>query len=144
MIPLTAQDARRTEAPRTAAPEPCSLIIFGGAGDLARRKLLPALWNLHLDGALPRAFAVIGFARTEIDDEGYRAFAKESIQHHSRRPLDDAAWETFRASIFWVRGAFDDASAYASLKRSLDAIEPKLGIPGNRIFYLSVPPSVMM
>ncbi|HYB13511.1 MAG TPA: glucose-6-phosphate dehydrogenase, partial [Myxococcota bacterium] len=61
-------------------PEPCSLVIFGGAGDLSRRKLLPGLYNLMRDGVLPTNFAVVGFARTDLEDERFRALARESIE----------------------------------------------------------------
>src|SRR5262245_61291920 len=132
MLQTPIQETLRGGDFRTAIPAPCSLVIFGGAGDLARRKLIPALWNLHLDKELPSAFAVVGFARTELDDEGYREFARQSIEQHSRRPLDTAAWAQFRESLFWVKGDFDQADAFRQLKSRLDELEHRLGIPGNR------------
>jgi len=127
----------------TLIPQPCSLVIFGGAGDLARRKLLPALYNLRLDGILPSNFAVVGFARTDHTDESYRKLARESIEKYSRRPVDPAIWTDFERSVFYARGAFDDPKGYATLKRRLDEIDPAGGIPGNHIFYLSIPPSAI-
>ena len=65
---------------RTLLPEPCTVVIFGGAGDLSRRKLIPAIYNLMLDGVLPANFAIVGFARTDLDDAGFRALARPRIE----------------------------------------------------------------
>ena len=89
-------------ATRPVATEPVTLVIFGGAGDLARRKLLPALYNLHLDGLLPPRTAIVGVGRPALTDEAYREFAKAGIAEHSRRPVDDAAWPVFAESLFFV------------------------------------------
>ena len=124
-------------------PQPCSLVILGGGGDLAKRKLLPALYNLALDDVLPRPFAVFGFGRRALSDEDYRGFAREGIDTYSRRPLEDKHWAEYRRSLYFVQGSFKDAEAFAQLKKRLNAIEPELGIPGNRIFYLSIPPSLI-
>ena len=124
-------------------PQPCSLVIFGGAGDLARRKLLPALTNLSLDGVLPSNFAVIGSARRDLDDESFRNLAREGIERYSRRQIDPDHWNDFGRAVFYVRGSLDDPAAYAALKRRLEQIEPQFGIPGNRVFYLSIPPSLI-
>src|SRR5690242_5481111 len=92
-------------APPVAA-EPVSLVIFGGSGDLAHRKLLPALYNLHLDGVLPPRTAIVGVGRPAKSDEEYRAFAKDGVTQFSRRPIDDGAWQAFAASLFFVNGSF--------------------------------------
>src|SRR6185312_186518 len=94
------------------AAEPVTLVIFGGAGDLAHRKLLPALYNLHVDGLLPPRFAVVGVGRNPFSDDEYRAFAKDGVRQFSRRPVDDAAWETFATSLFFVSGSIDDPKAF--------------------------------
>jgi glucose-6-phosphate 1-dehydrogenase len=124
-------------------PQPCTLVIFGGAGDLARRKLLPALYNLRLDGILPANFAVVGFARTDHSDDSYRALARESVEKYSRRSLDGTHWADFERAVFYVRGKFDDAASYAALQQRLTEIDQLCGIPGSRIYYLSIPPSVI-
>ena len=129
---------------QTLLPQPCALVIFGGAGDLARRKLLPALYNLLLDGLLPASFAVVGFARTALDDAGFRAVAREGVERHSRRTLDEGTWQAFERRLFWVRGGFDEAEAYPRLRERLSEIEPGCGLRGSRIYYLSVPPSTMV
>ena len=122
-------------------PQPCSLVIMGGGGDLAKRKLLPAAYNLALDDVLPEKFAIFGFARAELSDDDYRAFAREGIDTYSRRSAEQKCWAEFEKSIFFVQGSFEDADAFARLKKRLDEIESERRIPGNRIFYLSIPPS---
>jgi glucose-6-phosphate 1-dehydrogenase len=121
-------------------PQPCSLVIFGGSGDLAKRKLLPALYNLALDGALPANFAVVGIGRREFDDDIFRGVAREGVESFSRRPLDPKYWPDFERSLFFHRGSIDDAGSYAELKARLEEIEATCGVPGNRVFYLSIPP----
>jgi glucose-6-phosphate 1-dehydrogenase len=124
-------------------PRPCSLVIFGGAGDLARRKLLPALYNLALDGVLPTGFAVVGFARTDLDDGAYRARARQGVEKYSRRPLQEPQWSDFERRVFWASGSFAEPEAYVRLRQRLEAVERELGVPGNRVFYLSIPPSLI-
>lgn len=126
----------------TSAP-PCSLVIFGGSGDLSRRKLLPAVYNLALDGVLPTNFAVVALAMNDFDDASYRRFAREGIEQFSRRPLDPEHWAEYEKTLFFVPGRFDDPASYEALKRKLDEIEPRFGIPGNRVIYLAIPPSLI-
>src|SRR6185312_11527343 len=134
--PLTAGVAQHL------APKPCTLVILGGSGDLSHRKLLPAVYNLALDGVLPTNFAVLGFAIDDLDDERYRAFARDGVEKFSRQPLAEEHWPEFERSLFYLKGSFKDDSAYVALKQRLEEIEPKFGIPGNRVFYLSIPPSL--
>jgi glucose-6-phosphate 1-dehydrogenase len=122
--------------------QPVTLVIFGGAGDLAHRKLLPALYNLYVDGLLPARFVATGVGRKDQSDDQYREFAKDGITRYSRRPLDPAAWETFSQSLFFVNADLEDPSAMATLGARLDTIEHERGLPGNRIYYLAVPPSL--
>src|SRR5436190_14405529 len=126
------------------ATQPVTLVIFGGGGDLAHRKLLPALYNLFVDGLLPPRFAVVGVGRAEQTEEAYREFAKDGVAHFSRRPPDDAVWRTFAESLFFVPAAFDDPKAFAPLGSRLDVIQHERGLPGNRIYYLAVPPSMFV
>src|SRR5437660_517364 len=101
---------------RTLLPQPCILVIFGGDGDLAWRKLLPAVYNLNVDGVLPSHFAVVcfGLPSTEAgtkaaDPDAYlRDRARDGIQHFSRQPLDAGHWEDFARSLFFVPSNFDD------------------------------------
>lgn len=126
------------------AAEPVTLVIFGGTGDLAHRKLLPALYNLHVDGLLPPRFAVVGVGRGDLTDEAYRDFAKDGVVHFSRRPPDEAVWKIFAESLYFVSASFDDPKAFAPLGSRLDVIEHERGLTGNRIYYLAVPPSMFV
>src|SRR5439155_2571246 len=91
---------RLAEGESTASPaDPVTFVIFGGGGDLAHRKLLPALYNLQLDGLLPPRVAIVGAGRGEMTDEAFRDFAKDGIEKFSRRPIEPHAWEMFAASL---------------------------------------------
>jgi glucose-6-phosphate 1-dehydrogenase len=128
---------------RVSVPQANTLVIFGAAGDLTRRKLLPAVYNLALDGLLPASFAVVGFTRRDMDDASFRSFAREAVAKYSRRSLDAGHWADFEQGLFHSKGAFDDPEAYSRLREKLDAVDAARGIPGNRIYYLSVPPSTI-
>src|SRR5919197_645863 len=131
---------------RPIAAEPVAIVIFGGAGDLAHRKLLPALYNLQLDGLLPPRTAIVGVGRKDMSDDQYRAFAKDGIEKFSRRPIDEHAWSTFASALFFVNASIDgsDDRALASLGSRLDVVEHERGLPGNRIYYLAVPPTLFV
>ncbi len=120
---------------------PCTVVIFGGSGDLARRRLIPALYNLLLDGLLPSSYAVIGLGRKGMNDDEFRAVAKEGIHKHSRQALSEETWAAFSQRLFYVVGDNDDPETYLRLKARAEQIEGELSLPGNRIFYLSIPPS---
>jgi len=137
------------EVPKSLVPLPCQLVIFGGTGDLAWRKLLPAVYNLNVEGVLPAHFAVVAFGLpaegpTQADpDEFMRGRARDGIDRFSRRDLDESHWNDFARSLFFVQGSFNDSRAYAQLKAKLDALDQQFGIPGSRVFYLAVPPQVV-
>jgi len=126
------------------ASDPVTIVIFGGGGDLAHRKLLPALYNLHLDGLLPPRFAVVGVGRGDQTDESYRAFAHDGVTRFSRRPPEDGPWTTFADALFFVNASIGDAQAFGPLGARLDTIEHERGLPGNRIYYLAVPPTMFV
>ena len=122
-------------------PEPCTLVIFGGSGDLARRKLIPALYNLFLDRVLPSSFAVLGCGRTRLSDEEYRAMAREGVEKYSRQSLSPQAWAEFERVLFYHPVSTDDPKDYEAIKARLDVLESELKLPGNRIYYLAIPPT---
>jgi glucose-6-phosphate 1-dehydrogenase len=126
-------------------PQPCILVIFGAAGDLSWRKLLPAVYNLNVDGELPSNFAIVGFGIGSKGDpeEWFRQRAREGIEKFSRQPLDEGHWADFSRALFYVEGSFDDPSAYETLKQKLDAVDAEFGIPGSRVFYLAIPPQLV-
>ena len=105
-----------------------TIVIFGGGGDLAHRKLLPALYNLHVDGLLPPKIAIVGVGRKPMPDEAYRDFAKDGVTHFSRRPIDEAAWRTFAESLFFVAAEIDGEQGLAPLGARLDIIEHERGL----------------
>jgi glucose-6-phosphate 1-dehydrogenase len=125
-------------------PQPCVLVIFGAAGDLAWRKLLPAIYNLNADGLLPSNFAVVGFGigSSGDSDEWLRNRARDGIEKFSRQPLNESHWKDISRALFYVEGSFNDASAYERLKAKLDLADHQFGIPGNRVFYLAIPPAM--
>jgi glucose-6-phosphate 1-dehydrogenase len=123
-------------------PEPATMVIFGASGDLARRKLLPALYSLTRDRLLPSRFAVLGFGRHAMDDDAFREEMRRGCEEFARRrPLDAAIWSGFARNLFYQQGAYDDPAAFQRLHTRLDEIEHALGLPGNRVYYLSTPPS---
>jgi len=120
----------------------CTVVIFGASGDLTRRKLMPALYNLALGRSLPGAFAVVGVALREKSDESFRAEIKEGIAKFARRkPLDEAVWGDFEKGVSYVRGSFEDPRTYETLRTHLESIDKERGTRKNRLFYFAVPPS---
>src|SRR6478672_3725749 len=101
--------------------DPCAVVIFGASGDLTRRNLMPALYNLAVSRALPGGFAIVGVARREKTDESFRAEMKDAVGKYSRRkPIDPAIWSDFENGIHYVRGSFEEKDTYASLKSHLE------------------------
>src|SRR5262245_12513307 len=136
---------RLAEGESTPSPaDPVTFVIFGGAGDLAHRKLLPALYNLQLDGLLPPRVAIVAAGRGEMSDEQYRAFAKDGVERFSRRPVDAHAWEAFAGSLFYVTTSIGGEHALTPLGSRLDVIEHERALPGNRVYYLAIPPSIFV
>src|SRR5258708_36563654 len=101
----------------------CVLVIFGGAGDLSHKKLLPALYNLALEQGLPERFAIVGFSMESLDDDAYRKFARDGIEHFSRHPLTEDGWKRFAPLLHFVSGRFTTAADYTKLKQQLAAID---------------------
>src|ERR671915_862390 len=119
---------------------PTTLVIFGGTGDLARRKLLPAVYNLAHEGALPERFNLIAISRSDIPHADYRQMARESIVQHSRRQPDEQVLDQLLERVRYVPGTFDDDSIYERLGGELREFDEEAGIPFNRVFYLSTAP----
>jgi glucose-6-phosphate 1-dehydrogenase len=119
---------------------PTTLVIFGATGDLARRKLLPAIYNLAHEGALPERFFLIGVSRSEKAHEDFRAEAEEAIRQFSRREPDPDVLKALLADVKYVPGTFDDPHVYDKLHQELDGFDQMAGQPLNRCFYLSTAP----
>ncbi|HKP90433.1 MAG TPA: glucose-6-phosphate dehydrogenase [Thermoleophilaceae bacterium] len=120
---------------------PTTLVIFGATGDLAKRKLLPAIYNLAHEGALPERFNLVGVSRGEQTDEEFQNVARESIEQFSRRPPDDKVLASLVEGMRYVAGSFDQDDMYERLGSVLDKHDEEAGIPFNRLFYLSTAPS---
>ena len=119
---------------------PTALIVFGATGDLSRRKLLPAVYNLAHDGALPEQFELVGVSRGEQTDEDFRAMARDSIERFSRRRPDPDVLAGLLAEMRYIPGEFDDAAVYRRVAATLDQIDAEAGRALNRMFYLSTAP----
>jgi glucose-6-phosphate 1-dehydrogenase len=119
---------------------PTTLVIFGATGDLAKRKLLPALYNLAHEGAMPERFNLVGIARSEMPDEDYREIAAESIRKFSRRTPDETVLKAFLEQVRYVPGSFDDATVYDRVAKVSEEFDEEAGLPFNRIYYLSTAP----
>jgi glucose-6-phosphate 1-dehydrogenase len=120
----------------------CTLVIFGASGDLTRRKLLPALYNLSEDKLLPERFAVLGVARPAIAEEEYRAQMERRVGDAEGEPLDPSRWKKIVERLHYMNGEFDDAHLYVRLRETLAALDEKYGTGGNYLFYLAVPPAL--
>jgi glucose-6-phosphate 1-dehydrogenase len=122
--------------------EPCILVIFGGTGDLAKRKLIPALYNLAKEGHLPREFAVVGIGRTADGDDPFRAIHREATGKFSRtKPIDEAVWNDLASRLYYVNGDLTDSHTFATLDARLKELDRKHGTKGNRIYFFSTPAS---
>jgi glucose-6-phosphate 1-dehydrogenase len=119
---------------------PTALVIFGATGDLSHRKLLPALYNLAHEGALPERFELIGVARREQPGDDFRQLAVESIERFSRRKPDPEVLAGLLENARYVSGTFDDDNAYAAIGRTLAEFDEKAGRNLNRVFYMATAP----
>ncbi len=127
---------------RVREPIPCTLVIFGATGDLASRKLMPAIYNLAWEGLLHPDTSVVGFARRDWSDDHFRRVMREGVEAHSRRkPVDEAVWSQLCDDMSYVRGEFQDEAAYRALGERLAEIDRGRNHPGCHLFYLSTPPS---
>jgi glucose-6-phosphate 1-dehydrogenase len=136
-----AQENPLVEGLERVPVHPTTLVIFGATGDLAMRRLLPALYNLAHEGSLPERFNLIGFSRRDRSDEDFRGAMRQSIERNSRRRPDPQVLEGLLRQVRYVPGSFDDPSAYARLAEAADAFDADAGIQFNRVFYLSTAPA---
>jgi glucose-6-phosphate 1-dehydrogenase len=119
---------------------PTNVVIFGATGDLARRKLLPAIYNLAHEGALPGLFNLVGVSRGEMTHEQYRELAAESIRRFSRTPPDEDVLTGLLSELRYVTGSFDGTATYETLAATLEELDSSAGEPMSRVFYLSTAP----
>ncbi|MES2997183.1 MAG: glucose-6-phosphate dehydrogenase [Verrucomicrobiota bacterium] len=130
----------REELVSRSTAEPCTVVIFGATGDLTHRKLIPALYNLAVDGELPTGVKIIGFARREKSDEEFRAGLSEVNAKVSRTGVDERIWSTFIESVHYHQSEFTDGDGYKRLAERIDEIDASRGGKGNRLFYIASAP----
>jgi glucose-6-phosphate 1-dehydrogenase len=134
------RDPRDRRLPRV--PEPCALVVFGVTGDLSRKKLLPAIYDLANRGLLPPDFVLLGFARRDWGDGDFETLAKKAAKASARTAWNEEVWTRLCGNIKFIAGSFDDDAAFDTLCETLDELRETHGIKGNAAFYLSVPPSM--
>lgn len=119
---------------------PSSLVIFGVTGDLSRKKLMPAVYDLANRGLLPPGFALVGFARREWEKEDFAKEVHDAVKAHARTPFNEEVWKQLSEGIRFVQGDFDDDAAFDRLKATIEELDASRGTNGNHAFYLSIPP----
>jgi glucose-6-phosphate 1-dehydrogenase len=124
--------------PRIAGP--CAVVIFGVTGDLARKKVVPAIYDLANRGLLPPTFALVGFGRRDWTDEDFSNEVYQLVKDHSRTPFRQVIWDRLSEGCRFVQGAFDDNDAFARLAETLEKLDAERGTGGNHGFYLAIPP----
>jgi glucose-6-phosphate 1-dehydrogenase len=132
------RDPRDKRLPRIAGP--CSLVIFGVTGDLSRKKLMPAIYDLANRGLLPPGFALTGFARRDWADQDFGQVVYNAVKEHARTPFRQHVWERLAEGFRFVSGSFDDDAAFDRLEETVHALDRERGTAGNHAFYLSIPP----
>ena len=138
-----AADTSRSGSGYGGVAEPCTVILFGASGDLAKRKVIPALYDLAIHDALGPRYALVGFARTPMTDESFRTTAGEAAKSISEvGPIDPQQWDGFASNLFYHPGDYNSQEAYAQLAKRLTDLESSNNLGGNRLFYLSTPPEV--
>jgi len=124
-----------------ASPPPQTLVVFGASGDLARRKLLPALYDLAYEGLTPERYAIVGSGGTRLDDADFRERARGAVAELSRHRLDEGRWQGFEQGLSYVPARLDDPDAFRPLRERLVALDAELGAAGRRLFYCATPSS---
>ena len=137
--PMTPPAAEAQRAPRPAPPG--AMVVFGASGDLTRRKLMPALFNLQAEGSLTDHFAALGVARKPIATEQFRDDMKEAVAEFSRLKPSPQVWPGFAAGLDYVTGEFADPATYERVSMRLQQLDYQRGLEGNHLFYLAVPSS---
>jgi glucose-6-phosphate 1-dehydrogenase len=133
------RDPRDRRIPRVAGP--CVLVMFGVTGDLARKKLMPAVYDLANRGLLPPGFSFVGFARRDWADEDFAQVTYRAVKEYARTPFRDAVWEQLSEGVRFVSGSFSDDAAFDELAQTVLKLDAERGTGGNYAFYLSIPPN---
>ena len=132
------RDPQDRRLPRIAGP--CGMVIFGVTGDLSRKKLMPAIYDLASRGLLPPGFSVVGFARREWADQDFARIVHDSVKEHSRTEFREEVWRQLAEGFRFVPGDFSDDLAFETLRQTIVDLDRVRGTGGNHAFYLSIPP----
>jgi glucose-6-phosphate 1-dehydrogenase len=132
--------AETAQAPPAPAAGPCTVVIFGAAGDLTKRLLLPAIYNLAVAGLLPQQFAIVGVSIEPFSTDQFREQATKNIHQFATCKVSSESWDAFVKRIYYVSGDFHDANLYAKLKEALGQAEKEQRTQGNCLFYLATSP----
>ncbi len=123
------------------SPPRQAIVVFGASGDLTKRKILPALFNLFADDLLPDKFAIVGYARSEWSEEDFREHARSGVFEFSRTRRTDDQWKRFAPHLHYVSGEFDERHCFSHLIEELEHLDKDLNLGGRRLFYCATPPS---
>src|SRR5256884_7186898 len=138
-----AGDSGRSGSVYGSVAEPCTVVLFGASGDLAKRKVIPGMDVLAIHNGLGPRYAIVGFARTPMAEDVFRATLGEAAKSISEvGPIDPKQWDAFAANLYYSPGDYGNPEAYAQLAKRLTELESAKNIGGNRLFYLSTPPEV--
>jgi glucose-6-phosphate 1-dehydrogenase len=136
-------DSGRSSSAYGGVVEPCTVVLFGASGDLAKRKVIPAMFDLATHNALGPRYAIIGFARTAMTDDSFRTMAGDSAKTISEvGPIDPKQWDEFASNLHYHPGDYGNQDSYTQLAKRIAEIEAAKNLGGNRLFYLSTPPEV--
>ena len=134
--PLRDPDDRRL--PRIAGP--CGMVLFGVTGDLSRKKVMPAIYDLANRGLLPPGFSLVGYARRDWADEDFAQIVHDSVREHARTEFREEVWRQLAEGFRFVPGDFGDDADFSKLRRTIEELDEVRGTGGNHAFYLSIPP----
>ena len=138
-----AGDTGRSGSVYGGASEPCTVVLFGASGDLAKRKVIPAMYDLAIHSALGPRYVIAGFARTPMSEEAFRTTLGDAAKSISEvGPIDPQQWDAFASNLYYRPGDYANSEAYTQLAKRLSELESSKNIGGNRLFYLSTPPEV--
>jgi len=141
--PTQVAEAPRSDSYYCEIPnDPCAIVMFGASGDLARRKLLPALYDLALHSCLAPRFRLLGFARTELSDDAFRKTGGEFLSKVEQGGTNDGKRQEFVQHLQYFHGNYDDPESYKKLAQRLESLDAEGQLGGNRLFYLATPPEV--
>ena len=139
MINIAQKCETKIEQPEPA--EPCAIAIFGAAGDLTKRLLMPALYNLAKSGLLPKEFAIIGVAHTDLSSDEFRDQMSQDIKEFATQEVDSKVWNQIESRLDYLQADFEDPNTYQQLQSKLSKVDSEKGTNGNYLFYLATSPS---